>query len=924
MSADSQFELERRGEHLFWDGCNLTEIAAEYGTPLFVFSTRQLQKTYREIASSFQTAGLRTEIFFSFKTNPVPEILKALTTLGAGAEVVSEFELWLAKGLGLSGDRIVVNGCVKSAALLREAVMSQVALINVESVAELQMLVRLAAELDQRVNVGLRINPMLKKRRFDFTVSSGVAGSHIGFVPGSSEWQSALEILRRTPALHLRGLHFHIGSGVSSTKPYAEALDSALRTWKDLLRQGFSPEVLDIGGGFQTPSLKALNLVGAIKLFGWNRSPGNNGANGESVVSTTAQLCATKLQEFSQTGSPAPAIYVEPGRALVAPSALLLLTVESLVERERDQYFALCDAGALSISPLLLSENHRILVSNKNGHGPKRRYNLVGNLPTPLDLISLGRQLPVLSPGDRIAVMDTGAYFTSLGNNFAGPRPAITIIEDGVATLVRRRETHEDLVSRDFTFNPAAQEQASPWNAATPRRFVPARNVDTNPATEIAPNAAVEEAVSTAAIAFQLWSALPVSSRVRYLHNLRNVIVKRQREIVDTIAQEANKPVTEVVTQEVTAALEMLQSFAKSYPRWLRPRRTRYWRPGFWTKVCAVHYEPLGVLAVVGPTNYPFSLPLLQTSSAILCGNTVVLKPSERCPRTEQLLRELFHEAGLPEGVVEIVSGDSETVESLIAQEAVAKVIFTGKYATGRRVAELCGRHFKPCILELGGSAAAIVCEDANVPLAAKGLAWSALYANGDSCVGTKIIFVHTSIAEEFEQAFKSEVERLKKGDLLDPDTDVSTSIPPVVTRVSSINQAIAEANSSDYALSSSVWSRNSKRASDIARRLNAGIVWINDSSAGQPQFPWGGQKHSGWGRLFSREALAEITNIKVVSDDRRRTSLRKLWWFPYTREKFDTFLAINEITYSRVSASSLRRTTIALWNFVRKLRRQY
>nr|MBA3765636.1 hypothetical protein [Acidobacteriota bacterium] len=137
---------------------------------------------------------------------------------------------------------------------------------------------------------------------------------------------------------------------------------------------------------------------------------------------------------------------------LVASSSLLLLTVGGVVEREKGRAFALCDGGAMSLSPLLLSEHHAVLVANKNGNGPKKRYDIVGNLPTPLDVVSLGRELLALSVGDIIAVMDVGAYFTSLGNNFAGPRPAIVMIENGSTNIIRRRETCEDLVFRDAGF----------------------------------------------------------------------------------------------------------------------------------------------------------------------------------------------------------------------------------------------------------------------------------------------------------------------------------------------------------------------------------------------------------------------------------------------------------------------------------------
>jgi diaminopimelate decarboxylase len=449
------WHLERHGEHLIWSGSNLSDLARRYGTPLFVFNRHRLEQSYREIAEAFGATGLDSKIFFSFKTNPVPEVLKTLIGCGAGAEVVSEFELWLAKKLGVPGDSIVVNGSVKSREQHQLAIESGATLINVESAAELRMIRELAVRLGQPANIGLRMNPALKSGRFDFTTSTGSATCHIGLIPNGTEWKAALKIIKEEPALRLRGLHFHIGSGIGHAKPYAEALNVALRTWESLLDSGFMPSVLDIGGGFQISTLKVFGFLDAVRFFGWNKGPENHfRRTRENFIQLIARLCAERLHDFSRThGCPLPVIYTEPGRALVASSALLLLTVGGVVERRRGRNFAICDGGAMSVSPLLLSESHTILVSNRNSSGASKRYNLVGNLPTPLDVISMGKKLPELAIGDTIAVMDTGAYFTSLGNNFAGPRPAIVMIEDSAASLIRRRETYEDLVARDVIFS---------------------------------------------------------------------------------------------------------------------------------------------------------------------------------------------------------------------------------------------------------------------------------------------------------------------------------------------------------------------------------------------------------------------------------------------------------------------------------------
>lgn len=445
------WNLERRGDALFWDGCNLGELARHYGTPLYVVNMALLIKSHNELLGAFHAEGLTARLFFSYKTNPVPDVLKYLATLGCGAEIMSEFEFWLASRLEVRGCDTVVNGSVKSRELLEQAIQRDVAVINVESVDEIRLLEALALDLNRFVNVGLRMNPCLSRSRFDFSLVTGSRRSHIGFAPSSREWKSALQLLRDSPRLRLRGLHFHIGTGIRSARPYQLALQTALTMWLELLEMGFQPEILDIGGGFSTPTLREFNLLEAIRLFGFGRPPRHAAAQAQNkVVQEVARVCSNALRDFVRKhGVVMPTLYVEPGRALVASSQLLLLKVVQIRKRVSGIDVAVCDAGAMSLSPQLLSEPHAVLLVNGSSGRRTARYDLMGNLPAPLDWIGLNQKMSILEQGDILAVMDTGAYFTSLGNNFAGPRPAIVVIDGGVPKLARNRETFEDIVSRD-------------------------------------------------------------------------------------------------------------------------------------------------------------------------------------------------------------------------------------------------------------------------------------------------------------------------------------------------------------------------------------------------------------------------------------------------------------------------------------------
>jgi diaminopimelate decarboxylase len=445
------WDLERHGGDLYWGGCSLPELALNYGTPAYIVNADLLKQCYDELLGCFQNEGFSTRLFYSYKTNPIPRVLKNLAALGCGAEVISEFEFWLAMQLGLRGDCIIVNGCHKTKQLLRQAISSNAALINVESLDDLLLVQAIASEVSKEVRIGMRINPCLPKRSFDFTLFAGTRGNPAGFRPAEQEWKQALQVLRKDPLLHVRGLQFHIGSGIRDSRPYINALTTALEMWTDLLHAGFHPTVLDMGGGFGIPALHGLNLMEAVRFFVWNRPPKLRQASKRNgLITEIAQNSSRILQRYARDkGVPVPDVYLEPGRALTGPSQLLLLQVKSLRRRPGGNATAICDAGAMSLSLLLLAEQHRIIRVSGNPDGPNKTYNLVGNLPAPLDLVGLRQQLPVLSPGDVLAVMDVGAYFTALGNNFAGPRLPVILIEQGKAMIARERETFESMVSRD-------------------------------------------------------------------------------------------------------------------------------------------------------------------------------------------------------------------------------------------------------------------------------------------------------------------------------------------------------------------------------------------------------------------------------------------------------------------------------------------
>jgi acyl-CoA reductase-like NAD-dependent aldehyde dehydrogenase len=338
--------------------------------------------------------------------------------------------------------------------------------------------------------------------------------------------------------------------------------------------------------------------------------------------------------------------------------------------------------------------------------------------------------------------------------------------------------------------------------------------------------------------------------------------------------------------------------------------------------------EPAGVVLGMAPWNAPVILGVRAIATPLACGNTVVLKASEICPRTHALIGAAFHEAGLPEGVVNVITNDAAdapaVVGALIAHPAVRRVNFTGSTRVGRIVAELCARQLKPVVLELGGKAPLLVLYDADLGEAVKAAAFGAFMNQGQICMSTERIIVVDSVADEFVALLGAKAQTLVAGDpregktplgalvdrhaaqrvrelvfdavsqggrlaaggdgegVLMPATVVDYVTPamrlyreesfgPVVAviRVKDEEAAIAAANDSEYGLSAAVFSRDIARALAVARRIQSGICHINGPTVhDEAQMPFGGVKASGYGRFGGQAGVAEFTELRWITID--------------------------------------------------------
>src|SRR5260370_37751198 len=450
------------------------------------------------------------------------------------------------------------------------------------------------------------------------------------------------------------------------------------------------------------------------------------------------------------------------------------------------------------------------------------------------------------------------------------------------------------------------------------------------------------EAVEAAQAAFPSWSVLSIRDRVRFLLRLREEVLAEADPLAALSAREQGNPVAEAHAVEIFPSLEALKHLAVHAEDALREDVVESQVLLFAHKDGRLTYAPIGVVLVSPPWNYPFAIPVAGIAAALAAGNTVVLKPAPSTTLVGLRLGALCRRAGLPDGVVNVVASDDQRAQALVEDPRVGKIVFTGSVATGKRVMASAARNLTPVILELGGKDPAVVCADADLDRAARGVVWGAFVNCGQTCASVERVYVEKAVAEPFIARVVEETRKLRMGDPAGGEVDLGPMTlerqrrivdehveeakakgaraltggarppgpghfyPPTVLTgvdhsmrvmreetfgpvlpimtVDSVDEAIELANQSEYGLTASGWTRDPATARRLQERLAAGVVTINDcvSSYGEPTAPWGGIKKSGFGRTHGLAGLREMVQVKYVTTDRSRRPA--LWWLDRTR----------------------------------------
>jgi succinate-semialdehyde dehydrogenase/glutarate-semialdehyde dehydrogenase len=459
-----------------------------------------------------------------------------------------------------------------------------------------------------------------------------------------------------------------------------------------------------------------------------------------------------------------------------------------------------------------------------------------------------------------------------------------------------------------------------------------------------------------------LWQEYSVDERINSILKIRDYLVDNADSIAKIISSDNGKTRLDALATEVLPAAMGVSFYCKNAKRFLRDKKLGGGNIFLINKRSKIVRVPYGVVGIISPWNYPFSIPLSEVIMSLLAGNAVILKTASETQMVGLVLKEAVESANLPNGIFNFINLLGKIAGDAFLDSGINKLFFTGSVAVGKYLMGQAAKTLTPICLELGGNDAMIVCEDADPYRAAMGALWAGFQNAGQSCGGVERIYVHEKIYDPFMTILKDKIENLH----VDYDTDFNSDMgcmttkrqletvrnhiedalnkganvfaqsktpkntqlknfhPAVVLtnvnhdmivmhdetfgpvvgvmKFNNYDEAIKLANDSYLGLTGSVWTKNQNRGEEIAKQIKAGVVTINDHlmSHGLAETPWGGFKESGIGRTHGELGFYEMTQPLTIVKDILPFVKKNLWWHPFNKNLYNGLKGLIDLLYSK------------------------
>lgn len=454
----------------------------------------------------------------------------------------------------------------------------------------------------------------------------------------------------------------------------------------------------------------------------------------------------------------------------------------------------------------------------------------------------------------------------------------------------------------------------------------------------------VDLAIASARLAFDKgeWPRLPFDERKSFILKISQGILDKAGELANLETLNTGKPIKESTFMDIPSSAKTFEHIANNFQRHLFEENPQVQAEA----QCRLVREPMGEVVLIVPWNYPLLIASWKLASALAAGNTVILKPSSLTPLTAFELGSIVNEAGLPKGAVNIINGSGPKLgEALCVDKRVDMISFTGSNEVGRQIIGYTSKYPKKMIMELGGKSASIVLKDADLEVAVNSSLCSIFLNQGQMCTAMSRIFVQEEIYDKFLSDFSEKAKRIKLGRGSDYETQMGPLIsdaqrkkviahiekakkegaklvcggripdnpslkngfffePTVLTGIklnmeifkeevfgpvvcigkfSSLNEAVELANNSDFGLAATIWTKDTTLAEDLAKRINAGTVWVNTYGMFYNETPYGGFKQSGFGKELGKEGFLEYTRLKNIAVDNSKDSKPLInYWYGF------------------------------------------